>query len=78
MSSIPHTLSSDAEVALFIFERVIPPKIKGKIAKQPPIIPKIINIFAVFLICMGYYLLEDIEQILEKMFGPIKGTGKTG
>lgn len=39
---------------------------------------KIINNFAVFLICMGYYLLEDVEQILEKMFGPIKGTGKTG
>ncbi len=42
---------------------------------------KIIKYFAVFLICMGYYLwkkLKNTEKILEKMFGPVKGTGKTG
>lgn len=61
MSRIPHTVSSDAFVAFFIFERVIPPKIKGKIAMQPNIILKIINTFAAVFI--DYLLFNIINSI---------------
>ena len=56
---MPQTMRSDFEVAFFIFERVIPPKMSGKIPINPNIIPKMINtLAAVFTFSLLYVFIR--------------------
>lgn len=50
MSRMPQIIISDLLLAVFILLRVIPPKIRGRIAIAPNTIPRMINTFAAVFI----------------------------